>query len=255
MQVVILCGGFGTRLGEATETRPKPMIEIGDYPIVWHIMKSYYHFNFSDFILCLGYKGQMIKDYFLNYSHINNDLKLDLSSGSVNIVNTNTPLNWEITLANTGLNSMTGSRVKQIEHYVEGPEFMLKYGDGVTDLNIQELVNFHRSHGKIGTVTAVSPSSQYGELEINNNQVVSFQEKPDSNSSFISGGYFVFNREFFDYLSTDENCVLEKEPLANLAKDGELMVYTHNGFWQCMDTPRDVSYLRNLWQNNPAWKR
>ena len=132
---------------------------------------------------------------------------------------------------------------------------MLKYGDGVTDLNIQELVNFHRSHGKIGTVTAVSPSSQYGELEINNNQVVSFQEKPDSNSSFISGGYFVFNREFFDYLSTDENCVLEKEPLANLAKDGELMVYTHNGFWQCMDTPRDVSYLRNLWQNNPAWKR
>ncbi len=255
MKIVILCGGFGTRLREETEYKPKPMVEIGDMPILWHIMKIYSTYGFNEFVLCLGYKGEMIKDYFYHYKMRNNDFSMDLKDGNITLFDSKEETDWNITLANTGLNSMTGSRIKRIEKYIDTDQFMVTYGDGVTNLNISELLKFHQKHNKIGTVTGVYPPSRYGELRIEDDRVVFFDEKPDTGVAPISGGYFVFNKEFFDYLKTDESCMLEKEPLANLARDEQLKVYHHRGFWQCMDTYRDYMFLNNLWKSNMAqWK-
>ena len=252
---MILCGGFGTRLHQETEVRPKPMVEIGGRPILWHIMRTFAHYGYKEFILCLGYKGESIKNYFLNYNEINNDFTINLGTGDLDIHNNRDDTDWKITLVNTGLNTMTGARTKRIEPFIDDDLFMLTYGDGVTDIDIGKLVEFHESQGKIGTVTGVSPPSRYGELAIADNQVVSFREKPQTHDSFISGGYFVFRREFFKYLSVENDCILEQEPLERLAADGELAVYAYNGFWQCMDTYRDFLYLNELWDQGKAkWR-
>ncbi len=255
IKVVILCGGFGTRLREETEIKPKPMVEIGGMPILWHIMKIYAHYGFTDFILCLGYKGYVIKEYFYHYEMLSNDFTIELGTRKIDIHPRHSEYGWKITLVDTGLNAMTGARIKRIEGFIDGDTFMLTYGDGITDLNINKLLRFHKSHGKIGTITGVTPPSRYGELLINKDQVLSFKEKPVINNSSINGGYFIFNRRFFDYLSADDGCVFEREPLERLASDGELKVFHHRGFWQCMDTYRDYRYLSELWEKgNPPWK-
>jgi len=254
-KVVILCGGMGTRLREETEIKPKPMVEIGGMPIIWHIMKTYSKYKFNDFILCLGYKGEMIKEYFYHYDIFSNDFTIEIGLKKINIYPRHSKENWKITMVDTGSNTMTGSRIKRIEKYIKEDIFMVTYGDGVTDLNINNLLKYHIKHGKIGTVTGVSPPSRYGELIIDKDQVLSFKEKPRSNESSINGGYFIFNRKFFKYLDDDPNCILEREPLERLAQDGELKVYRHKGFWQCMDTYRDFKYLNELWEKgNSPWK-
>lgn len=254
MKVVILCGGFGTRLQEETEVRPKPMVEIGGKPILWHIMKAFAHYGYKDFVLCLGYKGEVIKNYFLNYEQFSSDFSIELGTGKIQLQSQHDEHGWAVTLADTGLHTMTGARVKRIEKYIDDDDFILTYGDGVTDLNINDLVKFHKSRNKIGTVTGVSPPSRYGELGIAGDRVTSFREKPHT-QEFISGGYFVFSREFFKYLSWDEGCVLEREPLERLTEDEQLSVYTYEGFWQCMDTHRDYLYLNELWKQGRAhWK-
>lgn len=256
MKVVILCGGFGTRFREETERKPKPMIEIGYKPILWHIMKTYSAYGFNEFILCLGYKGDIIKDYFLNFKLRNNNFTIDLDNNNITLHNSNTESNWKVTLVNTGKDAMTGARIKRVEKYITDNIFMVTYGDGVTNLNINKLLEFHKSHGKIGTVTGTYPPSHYGELQITGDTVCSFKEKPqDNHSGIISGGYFIFNREFFNYLSKDDACMLEREPIERLAKDGQLKVYHHKGFWQCMDTYRDYTFLQKLWETGDApWK-
>ena len=253
--VVVLCGGLGTRLREETEVRPKPMVEIGGSPILIHIMKTYAHHGFKNFILCLGYKGDSIKQFFYHFTMINNDFTIDLSNSSIEIHDTKGSLDWNVSLVDTGAEASTGTRLKRIEKLIKSENFMVTYGDGVIDLNIRHLVEFHQSHGQIGTVTGVSPPSYYGELFIHDGVVRSFKEKPSKSSSQINGGYFVFKTDFFKYLENDDRCVLEREPLNRLSKDGQLMVYNHTGFWQCMDTPRDMLFLRELWDSNKApWK-
>ena len=256
MKVVILCGGRGTRLREETEYRPKPMVQVGGRPILWHIMKIYAHYGFKDFIICLGYKGNMIKEYFLNYEAMNNDFTIPLGNyNNIRIHSSHQERDWRVTLADTGEEAQTGARVKRIEKYIDGDLFMLTYGDGVANINIKNLVEYHKSHGKTGTMTGVRPSSRFGELMINNNKVVKFHEKPQVNEGLINGGFFVFNKKFFKYLKEDDNCYLEKEPLENLVADGELMVYPHDGFWQCVDTYRELELLNNLWKSrNSPWK-
>lgn len=256
MKVVILCGGQGIRLREETELKPKPMIPIGGMPIVWHIMKTYAHYGFNEFILCLGYKGEVIKDYFYNYEMLANDFTIELGTKNMQIHPKHSENGWKVTLVDTGLNAMTGARVKRIEKYIDSDNFMLTYGDGVVDLDINKLLKFHKSHGKIGTVTGVFPQSRYGELSIQDDHVLAFNEKPANNKNSINGGYFVFQKKFFNYLENDDDCVLEREALQQLAADGQLKVFTHNGFWQCMDTYRDYVYLRDLWEKgNPLWKK
>jgi len=255
MKVVILCGGFGTRLREQTEIKPKPMVEIGSMPILWHIMKTYAYYGFNEFILCLGYMGAVIKKYFYNYEILSNDFTIELGTKNIKMYSNHLETGWKVTLVNTGLDAMTGARVKRIETFINEDTFMLTYGDGVTDLNIQELLNFHKNHGKIGTLTGVFPPSRYGELFIQGDQVISFEEKPKGQNNSINGGYFVFNKEFFNYLDNDDSCILEKEPLEKLASDGELKVFQHKDFWQCMDTYRDYKYLNDLWKRgNAPWK-
>ena len=255
MKVVILCGGLGTRLKEQTELKPKPMVEIGEMPILWHIMKSYAFYGYNQFVLCLGYKGDSIKQYFFNYEVLANDFTVELGSKKVEIHPRHSEQGWKVTLVDTGQKAMTGARVKRIENFIEKDIFMLTYGDGVTDLNIPELLAFHKMHGKIGTVTGVSPPSRYGELLIQKDQVVSFAEKPAVKNGLINGGYFVFKKEFFNYLKDNDTCVLEREPLEKLAADGELKVFPYEGFWQCMDTYRDYKYLTELWESGRApWK-
>jgi glucose-1-phosphate cytidylyltransferase len=221
-------------------------------------MKSYSHFGYTKFVLCLGYKGDVIKDYFYNYEIQNNDFTLTLGTSDIKIHNQHSETGWEITFAETGLNSMTGSRVKKIKKYVDDETFMLTYGDGgVSDINIKELLNFHKSQGKIATITGVHPPSRFGELLTKNNIVESFNEKPQIHSGgYINGGFFVFNKEIFDYLSDDNDCILERKPLEDLAKDKQLCVYEYKGFWQCMDTYRDFELLNNLWKEGKApWKK
>jgi len=256
MKVVILCGGMGTRMREETEYRPKPMVHVGNKPILWHIMKTYDRYGFKDFIICLGYKGNMIKEYFLNYEFMNSDLTINLGDRStIQLHNNHMERDWQVTLADTGERTQTGARVKQIEKYVEDEEFMLTYGDGVADIDIKKLCEYHRSHGRIGTMTGVKPVSRFGEVSLRSNQVVCFNEKPESNEGLVNGGFFVFNRKFFQYLDGDEACILEKEPLEKLAADGELMLYPHNGFWQCVDTYRELESLNNQWDScNAPWK-
>jgi len=255
IKVIILCGGWGTRLKEETEIKPKPMVEIGGMPILWHIMKTYAHYGFKQFILCLGYKGDYIKNYFYHYQILANDFTIELGSKKVKVHPHHSEYGWKITLADTGIRAMTGARIKRVEKFIDDDVFMLTYGDGVTNLDIQELLEFHKSHGKIGTVTGVYPPSRYGELSIYKDKVTSFEEKPKNSKNAINGGYFVFNKEFFEYLKFEDDCILEREPLEILAKDGQLQVYNHTDFWQCMDTFRDFNYLKDLWyRGNPPWK-
>lgn len=252
----MLCGGMGTRLREETEYRPKPMVQVGGRPILWHIMKIYAHYGFKDFIICLGYKGNMIKEYFLNYEAMNNDFTIPLGNYSnIQYHSNHQERDWCVTLADTGEETQTGARVKRIENYIDGDLFMLTYGDGVANINIKELVEYHKSHGKIGTMTGVHPSSRFGELVLKDNKIEVFNEKPQVTEGLINGGFFVFDKTFFKYLQEDDNCYLEKEPLENLAADGELMVYPHEGFWQCVDTYRELELLNNQWKSrNPPWK-
>lgn len=257
IKVVILCGGRGIRFNEATELKPKPLIEIGDKPILWHIMKTYAHYGYDDFVLCLGYKSEMIKRFFCDYQLSNSDFTLNLCDPSKTTIHT-TPqeMNWKITLAETGLNAMTGARIKRIQKYIDTDLLMLTYGDAVTDVNIERLVAFHRSHGKIGTVTAVHPLSRFGELRIGEDGVVGeFREKPLTQRDFINGGFFVFDRRIFDYVDEDDSCIFERRPLEQLAKDQQLAAFVHEGYWQCMDTYRDWQSLSQDWESGkPAWK-
>lgn len=256
MKVVILAGGFGTRISEESHLKPKPMIEIGENPVLWHIMKIYSHYGFNDFVICLGYKGYYIKEYFAHYFLHESDVTFDFRGNVEKIIYhkyKNEP--WSVTLVNTGLNTMTGGRIKKIESYVGNEPFMVTYGDGVSDVNIMELVEFHKSHKRIATVTSVQPIGRFGVLDLKgDNKVRGFDEKPKGDKSWINGGFFVLDHRIFDYIDGD-NCVFEKEPLENAAKKGELMAFKHSGFWQPMDTLRDKNYLEQLWQSgNAPWK-
>jgi len=257
MQTLILCGGMGTRLREETEYRPKPMVEIGGRPILWHIMKSYAVHGYTEFVVCLGYKGERIKEYFLNYEAMNNDFTVELGrSHRLSFHDRHGEDGWRVTLVDTGIHTMTGARVKRAAGYITGDRFMLTYGDGVSDVNINELVSYHERCGTIGVVTGVRPSSRFGELLSEGDRVVQFSEKPQTHTGLINGGFFVFSRTFLDYLSDDPACVLEREPLERLAADGQLSVFPHTGFWQCMDTYRDYQHLNQLWDSGGAqWRR
>ncbi len=252
MKTVILAGGFGTRLSEYTENIPKPMVNIGNRPMIWHIMNLYSNYGFKDFVLALGYKSDFIKDYFTNIHKKLSNFSIDLSNGELEVIDGPT-LDWKISLIDTGLNSNTGGRIKRLEKYISNSTFMVTYGDGLSNINIQKLLEFHKNHGKIATITAVRPSARFGELSINNNKVTSFKEKPQVEQGWINGGFMVFEPKIFEYLKGDES-ILEREPLENLSKDNELMSFKHEGFWQCMDTKRDKDYLDSLSQNNPPWK-
>lgn len=258
MQTIILCGGLGTRLREETEFRPKPMVNIGNRPILWHIMKIYSHYKHNDFILALGYKGEIIKDYFYHYEIMNNDVTLELGKhGSFQMHDCHNEAGWKITLVNTGEHTLKGGRIKRVEKYITNETFMLTYGDGIADINIDKLLHFHFSHGKAVTLTGISPANQFGELKTDGDQVKSFQEKPRQAESrgMVSGGFFVLNRKIFEYLTDDESCDFEYGALERLADDGELMVYRHNGFWACMDTLRDMERLNRIWnEDNAQWK-
>lgn len=257
MKVVILCGGMGTRLREETEFKPKPMVQIGDKPILWHIMKIYMHYGFNEFILCLGYKGEVIKQFFYHYDLMNSDFTIEYDAEGKRILTRHSPPKerWKVTLVDTGIDTLKASRIKMVSKYIDGENFFATYGDGVADINLRELLEFHLSHGKIATVTGVSVASRFGELEIEGNRVVCFKEKVKNSSSFINGGFFVFNRKIFDYIPDTPYCELETDVLERLAHDGELMVYKHRGFWACMDTYRDYEYLNKLWKEKKAfWK-
>ncbi len=253
MKVIILCGGQGTRLREETEFRPKPMVTVGGHPILWHIMKMYAHFGLKEFVLCLGYKGDMIREYFLNYQAMNNDFTIGLGNHQqIECHGAHEEEDFRVTLANTGEDAMTGSRVKQVERYVDDDLVCVTYGDGLSDVNIRDLIAFHRSHGKIGTVTSVRTQSRFGVLDLSQDGLVTnFAEKPQA-QGWVSAGFFVFDRRFFDYLSLDLNCVMEQEPLQRLARDGELVAYRHDGFFYAMDTYRETLKLNELWETHQA---
>ena len=254
MKIVILAGGLGTRLAEETEVRPKPMIEIGGYPIIWHIMKIYATQGFKDFFLALGYKGEIIKRYFLDYHRLSGDMTINMSDGKAAISQVEHIEDWTVNLIDTGQQSMTGGRIKRLEAFLKDETFMVSYGDGVADVNIRELAEFHRSHGKMATVTAVRPPARFGELLINEDLTTQFSEKPQTHEGWINGGFLVFEPQVFDYLP-DDNSILENDALERLANEGQLVAYRHYGFWQCMDTLRDKRQLEKAWQSkNPPWK-
>jgi len=254
MKTVILCGGKGTRLSEETSLLPKPMIKIGEKPMLWHIMNIYSNYGQNEFILALGYKGEIIKEYFLNYYALNSDLTIDISSGQVNYQQSQKQ-NWKVELVDTGMNTLTGGRLLRLESMLR-PQgtFMLTYGDGVANIDINALVEFHKSHGKIATVTAVHPTARFGGITLNGNQIAEFKEKQQGVEGLINGGFFVFEPEIFDYLENDKT-ILERNPLEKLANDTQLMAYKHSGFWQCMDTIRERNILEELWTTGiPPWK-
>ena len=251
MKTIILAGGYGIRLSELTDSIPKPMITIGNKPILWHIMNTYSYYNHKDFYLALGYKAEVIKEFFLNYRSLNNDLEINMSNGSINHIQ-NEKIDWNVTLVNTGQNTMTGGRVKRLSKFIGNETFLLIYGDGVANIDINKLIEFHKSHKKMVTLTAVRPAARFGELEIQENKIINFQEKPQLSEGWINGGYFVIDPEFFDLIEND-NEMLERTPIQRAAKLGELMAYKHEGFWQCMDTKRDHQLLEELWKNNPPW--
>ena len=258
-KVVILCGGMGMRLREETEYRPKPLVEIGGKPILWHIMKIYAHYGFKEFILCLGYRGNMIKEYFLNYQSLVSDFTVVLGNGrtAIQYHNDHEERNFVVSLVDTGLETLTGGRIKRIEPYIEGNTFLLTYGDGLSDLNVLELVKFHNARGKVATVTAIKPVSRFGVLDLKEDGTVAgFGEKPQD-TRWISGGFFVFNRKVFEYL--EEDGALEKGPLEKLARNGQLVAYPHTGFWYAMDTYREYQFLNELWASGQApwqvWER
>ncbi|OGU61915.1 MAG: glucose-1-phosphate cytidylyltransferase [Ignavibacteria bacterium RIFOXYB2_FULL_35_12] len=257
MKVIILCGGQGTRLREETEYKPKPMVEIGGKPILWHIMKIYAHYGYKDFVLALGYKGDIIRNYFLNYYTYNNDFTVHLGNEEKIVVHNNhDERDWKVTLAETGDESMTGYRVKLAAKYLEGDNFMLTYGDAVADVNIAELVKFHNKQNTIGTVTGVYPPSRFGDLAVNDNLVEKFKQKQKDvvNQAPINGGFFVFKKEFIDLLPDDPNADLEGEAMQKITNDKQLSVFKHTGFWQPMDTYREYELLNKMWKENPQWK-
>ena len=256
MKVVILAGGYGTRISEESHLRPKPMIEIGDKPILWHIMKTYASHGYNDFIICCGYKQYVIKEYFADYFLHNSDVTFDFSAGQNTMeVHNNDTDPWRVTLVDTGLNTMTGGRVKRIQRYVGDETFMLTYGDGVSNVDIRKLVEFHKTHGKIATITTVKGSQRFGVLDIGEDgKISSFREKSDEDGSVINAGFMVFEPEIFNRIENDST-VLERSPLERLAEEGQLMAYRHDGFWQCMDTQRDKQKLEEFWESGDApWR-
>jgi glucose-1-phosphate cytidylyltransferase len=255
MKVVILCGGLGTRLREETEYRPKPMVPIGGRPILWHIMKTFAHYGHKDFILCLGYKGEVIKDYFRNYHWNTSDVTLRLGrTPKIVYHTTHEEEDWTVTLLDTGLETQTGGRLRRAMAHIDSPTFLFTYGDGLTDSDINKTIEFHQQHGAVATLTAVRPTGRFGELALDGQTITAFREKPAKENAFISGGYFVFNREIERYLDNDA-CVLERKPLEQLAREGQLKAYCHAGFWQCMDTFREQELLNKIWNSGQApWK-
>ncbi|MBK5245418.1 MAG: glucose-1-phosphate cytidylyltransferase [Eubacteriaceae bacterium] len=254
MKVVLLAGGLGTRIAEESHLIPKPMIEIGEKPILWHIMKYYSSFGYNEFIICLGYKAYAIKEFFADYFLHTSDITFDLANNKM-IVHNNYSEPWKVTLVDTGLNTMTGGRVKRIQEYIGNESFMLTYGDGVCDVDITALVKFHKDHGKIATMTAIQPDGRFGVLDIESNYINAFREKNKEDSGWINAGFMVLNSEIFEVIEGDST-VLEQDPLESMANRGELMAYKHSGFWQCMDTQRDKQKLEELWNTGKApWKR
>lgn len=255
MKVVILCGGLGTRLREETEFRPKPMVPVGERPVLWHIMKTYAHHGHKDFVLCLGYKGEAIKDYFRNYQWNTSDVTLRLGAKpQIKYHTQHSEEDWTVTMIDTGQNTMTGGRIKRVLPYIKDDTFLLTYGDGVTDSDINASIKFHRKQGKLLTMTAVQPPGRFGDLEIKDGKVTAFKEKPERQSGFINGGFFVADRRIGKYL-TDDTCVFENEPLDKLAAEKQIVAYQHPGFWQCMDTYREQQLLTGLWNSGKApWK-
>jgi len=255
MKVVILAGGFGTRLSEETGLRPKPMVEIGGKPILWHIMKTYSEYGFNEFVILLGYKGYFIKEYFSNYFLHQSDVTFDLSSNSMDVHN-NSSESWKVTLLDTGINTMTGGRIRRAKDFIGDAPFMLTYGDGVSNVNIRELIQFHKAHGKAVTMMSAQPDGRFGALDIGkDNQVQEFKEKPKGDGSWINAGFFVCEPKVFDYLSQDDSLVFEQAPLQELAKDSEIFTYKHSGFWKPMDSLKDKNDLNKLWgKGNAPWK-
>jgi glucose-1-phosphate cytidylyltransferase len=257
MKVVILCGGLGTRLREETEYRPKPMVPVGGRPILWHIMKHYAHHGHKDFVLCLGYKGEVIKDYFRNYLWNTSDVTLKLGRNpQIKYHSTHDEEDWTVTLLETGAETQTGGRLRRALAHVPDETFLFTYGDGLTDSDINASIEFHRSHGAVATMTAVKPSGRFGELAMDGQTITAFQEKPEQESGYINGGFMVLNRTIADYLDPDDSCVFERKPLERLAQSAQLKAHCHDGFWQCMDTYREQQLLEKLWQSGQApWKR
>jgi glucose-1-phosphate cytidylyltransferase len=258
MQTVILCGGMGARLKEETEYRPKPMVHLGSRPVLWHIMKTYAHYGHTEFVLPLGYKGEVIKEYFYHYEMMNSDVTVELGNRSgIQFHQQHDETGWKVTMADTGENTLKGGRIKRVERYIGNEPFMLTYGDGVADIDISALLRFHRAHGRIATVTGINPTARFGELKTDGDVVNVFAEKPQvaEGDGLVSGGFFVFEPQIFNYLSDKRECDLEYGALEKLAREGELMVYRHSGFWACMDTLRDVEALNLMWtQGKAPWK-
>ena len=253
MKVVILAGGFGTRLAELTGEIPKPMVPIGGKPILWHIMHHYASYGHNEFILALGYKADIIKDYFLNYSAVNSDFAVNLETGIIES-HSEVKEKWKVTLVDTGINTMTGGRIKRLSNIIGNETFMMTYGDGLSDVNINNIINCHKDNSSLVTVTTVHPGARFGELEIENGKVSSFKEKPQTSQGWINGGFFVMEADFLNYIDNDQT-VLEAKPLETAAENGELSAYQHEGFWQCMDTVRDRNYLDELWKlGNAPWR-
>ena len=252
--MLILAGGWGTRLGNLSEIIPKPMVKIGRMPIIWHIMKIYSHYGYNDFIICLGVKAGIIKDFFFHFEK-NNDFTIDLTNGSIEYHNKQEDVNWKVTLIDTGINTLKGGRIKRVEEFLDPDSNLLTYGDGVADINIPELIKFHESHGKIITISGVHTPSRFGEIVEESGKVLSFKEKPQTSVGLINGGFMVFKNELLKYLTPAEDCDFEISILEDLAKKGEVMVYKHEGEWECMDHERDVNHLNKLWNKNQAfWK-
>jgi len=255
MKTIILAGGWGTRLGLQSEEIPKPMVPIGSRPILWHIMKIYANYGYNDFIISCGVKAHVIKNYFANYDFFNNDFTVNMDKKKIKYHNQHNEKNWNVTLVDTGMNTLKGARIKRVEKYLNSDVNMVTYGDGVTNINIANLVEFHKSHGKTITISGVHPPARFGEFIENEDQVISFDEKPQTSVGLINGGYMVFNRNLLDHLSQDEDCDFEVGPLEKLAKKGEVMVFKHSGDWECMDHERDVVHLNKLWNDDNAfWK-
>ena len=253
MKVAILAGGVGSRLSEETRIKPKPMVEIGGKPILWHIMMHYAHYGFKDFIIALGYKGEVIKKYMLDYCSLNSNITVNLKSGEIKKHDSHEQ-DWKVQLIDTGITSLTGTRIKKLAPYIGNETFMLTWGDGVSDINLHELLKFHKSHGKLATLTAVHPAARFGHIEMKGNKIAEFSEKLQTKEGWINGAFFVLEPGVFDYINNNKNVQWERGPLQKLAADGQLMAYKHTSFWQCMDTLRDKVLLEKLWETKAPWK-
>lgn len=255
MKLVILAGGYGSRLGNLTNFIPKPMVRVGGKPIIWHIMKTYAHYGINDFVICLGYKGDIIKDYFLHYESQNSDFTVDLGDNSVTFHDNHCEEKWKVTMVDTGLNTLKGGRLKRVEKFLDDDINLLTYGDGVANIDISDLIDFHKKNGKMVTISGVHPPARFGELFTDGALLTAFEEKAQASQGLINGGYMVFNQELFDHLTVDETCDLEAGALEMLTSEGNVAVYKHSGLWACMDHERDLNHLENLWRNNKAfWK-